>query len=105
MSWYLCGGQDCRRSGPAHGGRDDTHSDNQDVLLVCFYNLLPDGILGSSAEPLLQAMLPLGATLRIKEPFYKIYGDGQRGIRVDNPRDLEIVASFKLGITTIPMSR
>jgi hypothetical protein len=59
--------------------------DNQDVLLVCFYNLLPDGILGSSAEPLLQAMLPLGATLRIKEPFYKIFGDGQRGIRVDNP--------------------
>lgn len=78
---------------PYVGGTTLIQGEDQDVLLVCFYNLLPDGLFGAAAERLLKSMLPLGATLRIKEPFYKIFTDGRRGIRVDNPRDLEIVIS------------
>lgn len=61
------------------------------VLLVCFYNVLPDGIHGSAAEQLLQQEFPMGATLRVAEPFYKIFGDGQRGVRVDTPNELYVV--------------
>lgn len=60
-------------------------------LLICFYNVLPDGIRGADAEELLEDEFPLGATLRIAEPFYKIFADGQRGIRVDTPSDLHVI--------------
>lgn len=62
-------------------------------ILISFYNLLPDGICGAAAEPILQQEFPMGATLRVAEPFYKIFGDGQRGIRVDNPRELDVIKS------------
>ena len=33
----------------------------------------------------------MGATLRIAEPFSKIFNDGQRGVRVDTPSELHVV--------------
>lgn len=63
------------------------------VLMVCFYNVLPDGIRASEAEPLLRQEFPIGSMLRVSEPFYKIFGDGQRGIRVDNPREMQVIAT------------
>lgn len=68
-------------------------------LMVCFYNVLPDGIRGVEAESLLKYEFPLGATLRVTEPFYKIFGDGSRGIRVDTPRDMHVVVNNKAATT------
>jgi hypothetical protein len=62
-------------------------------IMICFYNILPDGIWAAAAEPLLQQEFPMGATLRVAEPFLKIFGDGQRGVRVDNPRELHVIKS------------
>eukprot|EP00977_Amphora_coffeiformis_P003426 scaffold638_cov168-Amphora_coffeaeformis.AAC.8 len=76
---------------PMVGGITLVQDRNGQLLLVCFYNFLPDGVRGIDAEPLLQQKLPMGATLRIAEPFYKIFGDGRRGIRVDNPGEIKVL--------------
>jgi tetratricopeptide (TPR) repeat protein len=60
-------------------------------VAVAFYNVLPAGLCGADAEPLLRAKFPLGATLKVAEPFFKIFRDGSRGIRVDDPSDLLVV--------------
>jgi tetratricopeptide (TPR) repeat protein len=65
--------------------------DTQKTMLICFYNLLPDGISGADAEPYLKAEFPMGATLRVAEPFSKIFNDGQRGVRVDTPSELHVL--------------
>lgn len=75
---------------PIVGGTTLIQEKEGDVLLVCFYNLLPDGMNGKAAEELLKVELPMGATLRVAEPFFKIFGDGQRGVRVDNPNEMEV---------------
>jgi tetratricopeptide (TPR) repeat protein len=57
-------------------------------VLVAFYNVLPAGLCGTDAEQLLRAKFPLGATIKVAEPFFKIFRDGSRGVRVDDPSDL-----------------
>ena len=76
---------------PMVGGTTLIQDGNGQLLLVCFYNFLPDGIKGVEAEPLLRQKLPMGATLRVAEPFCKIFGDGQRGVRVDNPVEMKVL--------------
>ena len=69
------------------------------ILLICFYNLLPDGIHGAAAEPLLKAEFPMGSTIRVAEPYYKIFGDGQSGIRVDTPSEILVVDTNQQSIS------
>jgi hypothetical protein len=66
---------------------------NGDVILVALYNFLPDGLYGRESIPLASSKLPMGATVRIAGPFLKIFQDGSRGIRIDNPNDVSIVSS------------
>ncbi|CAJ1351164.1 unnamed protein product [Effrenium voratum] len=54
------------------------------------YNQLPGGAVGSDALMLADKMFPKGATLRIAEPFMKVFRDGNRGVRVDSPHDLRV---------------
>lgn len=91
---------------PMVGGTTMIQDKNGDFLLICFYNLLPDGIRGSEAEPLLQQKLPMGSTLKVAEPFLKIFGDGQRGVRVDDPGEMRVVelAAKKSGSSNLGAS-
>lgn len=68
---------------------------NGDVIHVALYNFLPDGLNGRAYIPLASNKLPKGGTVRIAEPFYKMFQDGCRGIRIDNPNDLLVVSSVK----------
>ena len=81
---------------PMSGGTTMVQDDRGENLLLCFYNCLPDGIKGIEAEPLLKRKFPLGAKIKVAEPFLKIFGDGQRGIRVDTPGEILV----ELGSTT-----
>jgi hypothetical protein len=65
------------------------------VVMVCFYNFLADGLQGSQAKPFLQKMFPIGAKITVAEPFTKIFRDGQRGISVDNRSDIKVEAVKK----------
>lgn len=70
------------------------------LLLICFYNVLPDGINGAAAEPLLKAEFPMGSTLRVAEPYYKIFGAGTRGVRIDTPSEIHVVDHFNQEIVS-----
>ena len=64
---------------------------NGDVLLVALYNFLPAGVSGSDADPIASAKIPKGCKVRIAEPFLKVFKDGSRGVRIDNPSDITVV--------------
>jgi len=64
---------------------------NGDVLLIALYNFLPDGISGIEADPIANIKIPKGATVRIAEPFLKVFQDGSRGVRIDNPSEISVI--------------
>ncbi len=66
---------------------------NGDVILMALYNFLPDGLYGRESVPLASSKLPMGANVRIAGPFLKIFQDGSRGIRIDNPNDISVISS------------
>ena len=74
---------------------------NGDVVLMALYNFLPDGLYGRESIPLASSKIPFGATVRIAGPFLKIFQDGSRGIRIDNPNDISVVSSGKSGSTSM----
>ena len=78
---------------------------NGDVVLIALYNFLPDGLYGRDSIPLASTKLPPGASVRIAGPFLKIFQDGSRGIRIDNPNDISVISSGKCNTspTTSPM--
>jgi hypothetical protein len=48
--------------------------------MMCFYNMLPDGLHGKKAESLLQTKFPLaGATIAFQNLFFKKFKDGSLG--------------------------
>jgi hypothetical protein len=80
---------------PRTGTNTLLEDSNGDVILAIVYNILPDGLRGRASIPFASTRLPSGATIRIVEPFFKIFQDGSRGIRIDNPSDISIVSSVK----------
>jgi len=70
---------------------------NGDVLLVALYNFLPAGVSGSDADPIASAKIPKGCKVRIAEPFLKVFKDGSRGVRIDNPSDITVVVQHQSG--------
>eukprot|EP00434_Breviolum_minutum_P013681 symbB.v1.2.012060.t1/scaffold825.1/size159525/1 len=59
-----------------------------DHIQLGLYNQLPGGAVGPRSVKLAQRHFPKGAHVRIAEPFLKIFRDGKRGVRVDDPRDV-----------------
>ena len=66
---------------------------NGDVILVALYNFLPDGLYGRESDPVANAKIPKECIVRIAEPFQKVFQDGSRGIRIDNPNDITVISS------------
>eukprot|EP00111_Clytia_hemisphaerica_P003629 TCONS_00010354-protein len=51
------------------------------------YNMVPDNESKVQASAM---KFPMGAKIRISEPFYKIFRDGNHGIRVDSPAEIQV---------------
>lgn len=60
------------------------------VVQLGIYNMLPGGPTGAKAHHLAQQVFPKGLKVSIAEPFYKIFMDGMRGVRIDEPPDLKV---------------
>lgn len=61
------------------------------IIKICLYNFLPAGAFGQEADEIAKTMIPKDSVMRVSEPFLKIFRDGTRGIRVDNPGDVQII--------------
>jgi tetratricopeptide (TPR) repeat protein len=68
---------------------------NGDVILIALYNFLPEGLYGPESVPVASAKIPKGATVRIAEPLMKVFRDGSRGLRIDNPNEISVISSGK----------
>ncbi|KAL7466782.1 hypothetical protein ACHAXS_007064 [Conticribra weissflogii] len=74
---------------------EDGHGD---VVLVACYNFLPDGVWGPDSVPLAaEKGLGNGNTIRIKGAWLKLFRDGSRGIRIDDPNDIFVVSDNEAG--------
>ena len=64
-----------------------------DVILVALYNFLPEitSQCQDKIDVLAKLKLPKGSKVRIFEPYCKIFRDGSRGIRIDNPNEIQII--------------
>jgi len=69
---------------------------NGDVVLIALYNFLPEGLHGEESVPVASAKIPKGATVRIAAPFMKVFRDGSRGLRIDNPNEISVISSGKV---------
>lgn len=67
---------------------------NGDIIPVALYNFLPDVLYGRASIPVVSAKISKGCTIRIAEPFQKLFRDGSRGIRVDDPNDISVIADW-----------
>ena len=72
---------------------EDSHGD---VILVALYNFLPEGLYGDESVPVASAKIPKGATVRIAAPFMKVFRDGSRGLRIDNPNEISVVSACQV---------
>eukprot|EP00956_Cyclotella_meneghiniana_P042069 scaffold248346_cov46-Cyclotella_meneghiniana.AAC.1 len=72
---------------------------NGDVILLALYNFLPDGLYGEAAVPIASQKIPKGGKIKIAAPFMKIFRDGSRGIRIDNPNDIIVSSGNENAVT------
>ena len=72
--------------------------DNGDYLMLDLYNMIS---LGRNKWELAEQKFPKGTKLKILEPFYKIFQDGNRGIRVDSPNEILIEENNKIDFNVI----
>lgn len=63
---------------------------NGDVVPVVLYNFLPGGLHGEASNALACMKFPKGCKVRIAEPLFKVFRDGSRGIRVDDPNEIKV---------------
>jgi tetratricopeptide (TPR) repeat protein len=68
---------------------EDSHGD---TILLALYNFLPDGLHGEESVPVASAKIPKGCTVRIACPFMKVFLDGSRGIRIDDPNEVSVIS-------------
>lgn len=64
--------------------------DSGNIVPIALYNFLPDGLHGKDSDDIAALKLPKGCTVRIAEPLYKVFRDGSRGLRVDDPSEIEV---------------
>ena len=72
--------------------------DNGDYVMLDLYNMIS---LGTNKWELAEQKFPKDIKLKISEPFYKIFQDGNRGIRVDSPNEILIEENNKINFTLI----
>ena len=65
---------------------------NGDAVVLALYNLLPDGLHGDDSIPLASKFIPKRCTVCIVEPFLKVFRDGSRGLRIDDPSDIIVLS-------------
>ena len=70
--------------------------DNGDYVKLDLYNMIS---LGRNKWELAEKKFNKGAKLKILEPFYKIFKDGERGIRVDSPNEIVIEENSNVDFT------
>ncbi len=59
------------------------------LMKLAVYNTVPaHGLTMAQRNAAAEALLPVGASVAIVEPFFKVFMDGTCGVRVDDPRDL-----------------
>mmetsp|Transcript_11305 Transcript_11305/g.24868 ORF Transcript_11305/g.24868 Transcript_11305/m.24868 type:complete len:772 (-) Transcript_11305:116-2431(-) len=78
---------------PVVGTTTILEDSNGDVILLALYNFLPDGLHGRESIPVASGKIPKGCSIRIAEPFQKVFRDGSRGIRIDDPNDISVISS------------
>lgn len=61
---------------------------NGDCVKLGLYNMIPSG---KDKEMFAQMKFPVGASIVVSEPFYKIFADGELGIRVDSPDEISMI--------------
>ena len=61
--------------------------DKGDFVQLALYNMLTSE---TNKMQIAELEFPRGLTLKIAEPFYKIFRDGTRGIRIDSPNELHL---------------
>ena len=61
--------------------------DKGDFVQLALYNMLSSE---TSKMQIAKLEFPRGLTLKISEPFYKIFRDGSRGIRIDSPNEMHV---------------
>ena len=61
--------------------------DKGDYVQLHLHNVLP---LARNKHKMAEQKFPKGLRLKISEPFYKIFKDGNLGIRVDTPNELQV---------------
>ena len=69
---------------------------NGDVVLIALYNFLPEGLFGEESVPVASAKIPKEASVRITAPFMKVFRDGSRGLRIDNPNEISVISAGKV---------
>eukprot|EP00971_Amphidinium_carterae_P082818 1638725-Amphidinium_carterae.1 len=60
------------------------------LVQLGLYNMLPGAPTGKKLLLMAEQRFPKGTKLSIAEPFYKIFRDGKRGVRVDDPPDVRV---------------
>jgi len=61
-------------------------------MMIGLYNVIPEH---QSRNEVAATKFPFGTRIRIAEPFYKTFMDGNVGVRVDAPSDLEILKDYE----------
>ena len=61
--------------------------DKGDFVQLALYNMLTSE---TNKMQIAELEFPRGLTLKISEPFYKIFRDGSRGIRIDSPNEMHV---------------
>jgi len=72
--------------------------DRGNIVQLGLYNALPGGATGQTAFEVASKTFPNGARIRIAEPYLKIFRDGNRGVRVDDPADLRVELDRQLEV-------
>ncbi len=61
-----------------------------DIIQIALYNYVPGKMSRLDEIEYVRKHLPKGTRVEIAEPFTKIFLDGNRGVRIDNPREFRV---------------
>lgn len=74
--------------------------DNGGVIQIALYNYVPGKMSRLNEMEYARKHLPKGTRVSIAEPFTKILADGNRGVRIDDPREFRIEGDNQTDIST-----
>ncbi len=74
--------------------------DNGGAIPIAIYNYIPGKMSRLNGIEYARKHLPKGTRVSIAEPFTKILADGNRGVRIDDPREFRIEGDNQTDIST-----